>query len=57
MYFDLTGSTLIKKARNYAVFKEYLWWEGPGQHSSADAVYASKSSSSEPMSRPRIWML
>jgi predicted TIM-barrel fold metal-dependent hydrolase len=40
LYFDLTGSSLIKKARNLAVFKEYLWWEGPGAHSSPDAVYA-----------------
>lgn len=40
LYFDMTGSTLIKKAGNYAVFKDYLWWKGPGQHSSPDAVYA-----------------
>jgi hypothetical protein len=40
LYFDLTGSTLIKKAKNLAVFKEYLWWEGPTAHSSPDAVYA-----------------
>jgi predicted TIM-barrel fold metal-dependent hydrolase len=40
LYFDLTGSTLIKKAKNPAVFKEYLWWEGPTAHSSPDAVYA-----------------
>ncbi len=40
LYFDLTGSTLIKKAKNLAVFKEYLWWEGPTAHSSKDAVYA-----------------
>jgi uncharacterized protein len=40
IYFDLTGSTLIKKAKNLAVFKEYLWWEGPTAHSSSDAVYA-----------------
>lgn len=40
LYFDLTGSSLIKKARNLAVFKEYLWWEGPTAHSSKDAVYA-----------------
>lgn len=38
--FDLTGSSLIKKANNLAVFKEYLWWEGPTAHSSPDAVYA-----------------
>lgn len=40
LYFDLTGSTLIKKAKNLAIFKEYLWWEGPTAHSSPDAVYA-----------------
>jgi hypothetical protein len=40
LYFDVTGSTLIKKARNLAIFKEYLWWEGPTAHSSPDAVYA-----------------
>jgi uncharacterized protein len=40
LYFDVTGSTLIKKERNLGVFKEYLWWEGPGAHSSPDAVYA-----------------
>lgn len=40
VHFDLTGSSLIKKARNLAVFKEYLWWEGPTAHSSPDAVYA-----------------
>ncbi len=39
LYFDLTGSSLIKKARNLAIFKEYLWWEGPTAHSSPDAVY------------------
>ena len=22
------------------MFKDYLWWEGPGAHSSPDAVYA-----------------
>src|SRR6266540_2539075 len=40
LYFDLTGSSLIKKAQNLAVFKDYLWWEGPTAHSSPDAVYA-----------------
>ena len=40
LYFDLTGSSLIKKERNLAVFKEYLWWEGPTAHSPPDAVYA-----------------
>ena len=40
LYFDLTGSSLVKKAGNLAVFKEYLWWEGPTPHSPPDAVYA-----------------
>lgn len=40
VYFDLTGSSLIKKANDLTVFKEYLWWEGPTAHSSPDAVYA-----------------
>ncbi len=40
LYFDLTGSSLIKKEKNLAIFKEYLWWEGPTAHSSKDAVYA-----------------
>jgi predicted TIM-barrel fold metal-dependent hydrolase len=40
LYFDLTGSSLLKKAKNLAVFKDYLWWEGPTAHSSPDAVYA-----------------
>lgn len=40
LYFDLTGSSLIKKANDLDVFKEYLWWEGPTAHSSPDAVYA-----------------
>ncbi len=40
LYFDLTGSSLIKKANDLRVFKEYLWWEGPTAHSSPDAVYA-----------------
>ncbi len=40
LYFDLTGSSLLKKEKNLAVFKEYLWWEGPTQHSSPHAVYA-----------------
>lgn len=40
LYFDMTGSTLIKKAKNLAIFKDYLWWEGPQLHSSPDAVYA-----------------
>lgn len=40
LYFDITGSSLIKKEKNLAVFKEYLWWEGPTAHSAKDAVYA-----------------
>src|SRR5262245_33163839 len=40
LYFDLTGSSLIKKQRNLAVFKDYLWWEGPTAHSPSDAGYA-----------------
>ena len=40
LYFDVTGSTLLKKANNLKVFKDYLWWEGPTAHSSPDAVYA-----------------
>src|SRR5713101_7649206 len=40
LYFDLTGSSLIKKQKNLAVFKEYLWWEGPTPHSPSNAVYA-----------------
>jgi len=40
LYFDVTGSSLIKKQNNLAVFKEYLWWEGPTAHSPANAVHA-----------------
>jgi uncharacterized protein len=40
LYFDVTGSTLIKKAKSLGDFKNYLWWEGAGMHSSAHAVYA-----------------
>jgi uncharacterized protein len=40
LLFDLTGSSLLKKEKNLAVFKEYLWWEGPTLHSAPDAVYA-----------------
>ena len=40
LYFDLTGSSLLKKARNLGVFRDYLWWDGPSQHSSSEAVYA-----------------
>lgn len=40
LYFDLTGSSLLKKQKDLAVFKQYLWWEGPSLHSSPHAVYA-----------------
>lgn len=40
LYFDLTGSSLIKKAKNLSIFREYLWWEGPAIHSSPHAVPA-----------------
>ena len=40
LFFDVTGSTLIKKEHNLAVFKEVLWWSGPTAHSSPQAVYA-----------------
>lgn len=40
LYFDLTGSSLQKKRDNLKIFKDYLWWEGPGPHSSPRAVYA-----------------
>jgi hypothetical protein len=40
LYFDMTGSTLIKKAKNPGIFREYFWWAGPGLHSSPQAVYA-----------------
>lgn len=40
LYFDLTGSSLMKKAKNLSIFREYLWWEGPTLHSSPHAVPA-----------------
>lgn len=40
LYFDITGSTLAKKANRLSVFREYLWWDGPTMHSSPHAVYA-----------------
>jgi uncharacterized protein len=40
VYWDVTGSTLIKKEKSLSVFKEYLWWEGPTNHSSPTAVHA-----------------
>lgn len=36
VYWDVTGSTLIKKESNLKSFKEYLWWEGPTNHSPAE---------------------
>jgi uncharacterized protein len=40
LFFDVTGSSLIKKAKNLSVFRDYLWWDGPAIHSSPHAVYA-----------------
>lgn len=40
LYFDVTGSTLMKKAKTLAQFRDYLWWDGPTEHSSPHAVYA-----------------
>ncbi|MDO8540004.1 MAG: amidohydrolase family protein [Opitutaceae bacterium] len=40
VYWDVTGSTLIKTERNLKQFKDYLWWEGPTNHSSPQAVHA-----------------
>lgn len=40
LYFDITGSTLLKKKDDLSVFKKYLWWEGPAPHSAPTAVYA-----------------
>jgi hypothetical protein len=40
LYFDVTGSTLQKKQHNLTVFREYLWWDGPAEHSPSTAVYA-----------------
>jgi uncharacterized protein len=28
LYFDLSGSSLIKKAKDYAFFKSVFWWSG-----------------------------
>ncbi len=36
VYWDVTGSTLIKKENDLKSFKEYLWWEGPTNHSPAE---------------------
>jgi predicted TIM-barrel fold metal-dependent hydrolase len=40
LYFDVTGSTLMKKASNLSAMRDYLWWDGPALHSSPHAVYA-----------------
>ena len=40
LYFDVTGSTLQKKQHDLAVFREFLWWDGPAEHSPSSAVYA-----------------
>ena len=40
VYWDVTGSTLIKMERRLKEFKDYLWWEGPTNHSSPQAVHA-----------------
>lgn len=40
LYFDVTGSTLQKKQRNLTIFREFLWWDGPAEHSPSSAVYA-----------------
>lgn len=40
LYFDVTGSTLQKKQHSLSVFREYLWWDGPAEHSPSSAVYA-----------------
>jgi hypothetical protein len=42
LYFDLTGSSLIKKKDELTVFKKYLWW-GPGndqQHMPGETPHA-----------------
>lgn len=40
LYFDVTGSTLLKKQHNLKVFRDYLWWDGPSTHTPSSAVYA-----------------
>ena len=40
LYFDVTGSTLQKKRSNLTIFREFLWWDGPAEHSPSTAVYA-----------------
>lgn len=40
LYFDVTGSTLLKKQHDLKAFREYLWWDGPSTHTPSTAVYA-----------------
>jgi predicted TIM-barrel fold metal-dependent hydrolase len=40
VHCDITGSTLTKLQGRLAEVKQYLWWEGPSQHSAPDTVYA-----------------
>lgn len=41
LYFDLSGSSLIKKANNYAFFKSIFWWSGVvSPHTPASGVSA-----------------
>ena len=40
LYFDVTGSTLQKKQHDLTIFREFLWWDGPAEHSPSSAVYA-----------------
>lgn len=40
LFFDVTGSTLLKKQHDLKVFREYLWWDGPSTHTPSSAVYA-----------------
>ena len=40
VHCDITGSTLTKFQGNLSKIKEYLWWEGPTQHSAPDTIYA-----------------
>jgi predicted TIM-barrel fold metal-dependent hydrolase len=40
VHCDITGSTLTKLEGKLGQIKDYLWWEGPSQHSAPDTVYA-----------------
>jgi predicted TIM-barrel fold metal-dependent hydrolase len=40
VHFDITGSTLTKLEGKLGQIKDYLWWEGPSQHTAPDLVYA-----------------